>query len=91
VEQQPDTKVNQAEDSILTSAKTEDAAADETSLNQSPQSSTLDTKGDACTTLSKKTDEKASAAPTAKPGRPLYRVGLSKRTRIAPLLKVIRK
>lgn len=58
---------------------------------QAPQTPGPDTKRDVSVTEAKNKATKTPSTPAGSSGRPLYRVGLSKNTRIAPLLKIIRK
>jgi hypothetical protein len=90
IKQQLHEDPEEPEQSTPAFTKPESNEADKTMPDQAPQTPTSEAQGSAGIAALKKS---AGKTPTSigGSGRPLYRVGLSKKTRIAPLLKVIRK
>lgn len=91
MKQHTDTKTEEAEQTIVSPVKEKSITAANAVLDKTPQTPTSDMKDGADVNSSKKPSSKALSAPSGDSGRPLYRVGLSRNMRIAPLLKVIRK
>ncbi|KHN99337.1 AT hook, DNA-binding motif protein [Metarhizium album ARSEF 1941] len=95
IKQQPDSKVEQIKHLGPDVAETESHAAAKPATKGTPETeterSTSETKVDISTCAVEKTAGRTPSTPAGASGRPLYRIGLSKNTRIAPLLKVIRK
>ncbi|OAA46167.1 AT hook, DNA-binding motif protein [Metarhizium rileyi] len=89
--QKLEVKTEQLEHSVPDVVTTESHAAVKPVAEEAPETPAPETKTDTSTSAVKKPAGKTSSKPVGGSGRPLYRVGLSKNTRIAPLLKIIRK
>ncbi|EFY90338.1 hypothetical protein J3459_006473 [Metarhizium acridum] len=91
IKPQPDAKATRIEKLGPDVAETESRAAVKPVTKETPGTPISDTKVDTGISAVQKTAGRTPSTSTGGLGRPLYRVGLSKNTRIAPLLKIIRK